>query len=75
VEASISFETSMNFYQIKRATSQNTAFFKSSSFCLERAPCDGSIHMHRSGDEVRVTARINVPKLRFHFVFVHRGDG
>lgn len=66
---------SMNFYQLKGATSQNSAFSKARAFVLKGAVCTGSINMHKFGDEVRVTARINVPKLRFLFVFVHRGDG
>lgn len=59
MEASISFETSMNFYQLKGTTSQNKAFFKSSSvFALKEAVCAGSIHMHKSEDEVSVIARM-----------------
>ena len=50
-------------------------FSKAPAFALKGAVCAGLIHMHKSGDEVRVTAQINVPKLRFHFVFVHREDG
>jgi hypothetical protein len=45
-------------------------FSKVPAFALKGAVCAGSIHMHKSGVEVRVTARINVPKLRFQFFFL-----
>jgi hypothetical protein len=39
-------------------------FSKAPEFALKGAVRAGLIHMHKSGDEVRVTAQINVPNFK-----------